>query len=233
MHNTYETLQKDIAAVAERLNADPLLSKAALLNPLLALNELGYELNLQTRLTLEDRARFPKKVIAKRMKLREAMFHEVDRAFDPGDAAEVGELLFERLGLGRDLPARPDPSPLVARPRRAADPEPLKSGQKMPAQKAARTKNNRTMKKVKGRRAADDKAPARKLGLLDREAPEDPLEILKNAHPVMSPLLEYRQLDASTPGFASAELYTAVREGRRKIADVTPRAVVTGRDRSA
>lgn len=42
---------------------------------------------------------------------------------------------------------------------------------------------------------------------------EDPLEPLRGAHPIMEPLLEYRRLEASSPRFASPELYQRLMRG--------------------
>ena len=42
---------------------------------------------------------------------------------------------------------------------------------------------------------------------------EDPLEPLRAAHPVMEPLLEYRQLEASSARLASPELYERIHRG--------------------
>jgi hypothetical protein len=46
---------------------------------------------------------------------------------------------------------------------------------------------------------------------------EDPLEILRGAHPIMEPLLEYRRLEASQPRLAPRQLYDEVRQGKRRL----------------
>ncbi len=45
---------------------------------------------------------------------------------------------------------------------------------------------------------------------------EDPLEPLRDAHPIVPPLLEYRRLDANAPRLAPRSLYDEVRRGERQ-----------------
>ena len=46
------------------------------------------------------------------------------------------------------------------------------------------------------------------------ESIPDPLEPLREAHPVMEPLLEYRQLEASSARLAPPDLYERIRDGK-------------------
>jgi hypothetical protein len=46
---------------------------------------------------------------------------------------------------------------------------------------------------------------------------EDPLKVLRGAHPIMDPLLEYRRLEASEPRLASRALYDEIRRGERRL----------------
>lgn len=45
----------------------------------------------------------------------------------------------------------------------------------------------------------------------------DPLERLRKVHPIMEPLLKYRQLEASTPRFATRDVYDEIRQGKRAV----------------
>jgi hypothetical protein len=47
--------------------------------------------------------------------------------------------------------------------------------------------------------------------------PADLLEKLRNAHPIMKPLLEYRRMQASTPKFATKEFYDEIRQKKRAL----------------
>lgn len=49
------------------------------------------------------------------------------------------------------------------------------------------------------------------------EPARDPLEVLRKAHPVMEPLLEYRRLESSRPRLAPRHIYDSVREGKRRL----------------
>lgn len=49
------------------------------------------------------------------------------------------------------------------------------------------------------------------------EKVEDPLEVLRDAHLIMEPLLEYRRLEASKPRLAPRPLYEEVRQGKRRL----------------
>ncbi|MGD0223985.1 MAG: hypothetical protein ABSF71_16775 [Terriglobia bacterium] len=49
------------------------------------------------------------------------------------------------------------------------------------------------------------------------ERQEDPLEHLRDAHPVMKALLEYRRIEASEPRLGSRELYDQVRSGAQPV----------------
>ncbi len=54
----------------------------------------------------------------------------------------------------------------------------------------------------------------------------DPLEKLRGKHPIIEPLLEYRQLEASTPRLASKELYEEIRTGKRPTKIVRVRGIL-------
>jgi competence ComEA-like helix-hairpin-helix protein len=51
----------------------------------------------------------------------------------------------------------------------------------------------------------------------------DPLDVLRDQHAIMEPLLEYRRLEASTPRLAPRPLYEDVRRGRRTLGIVRVR----------
>lgn len=49
------------------------------------------------------------------------------------------------------------------------------------------------------------------------ESPADPLETLRGAHPIVPPLLEYRQLEARGRQLASRAVYDQLRQGQREL----------------
>lgn len=58
---------------------------------------------------------------------------------------------------------------------------------------------------------------ARTLLSRKKKAWSDPLQELKDAHPVMPTLLEYRRIYHSKPGFASKAYYNELKSGKRKL----------------
>jgi hypothetical protein len=71
-------------------------------------------------------------------------------------------------------------------------------------------------KKKKARRALPDPSPL-PAQMSWAEEKSDPLEVLRDTHPVMDSLLEYRRLDASQPRLAPRELYEEIRAGKRRL----------------
>jgi DNA polymerase I-like protein with 3'-5' exonuclease and polymerase domains len=49
------------------------------------------------------------------------------------------------------------------------------------------------------------------------DRPGDALESLRNAHPIMEPLLEYRRIQAGAPRLATRELYDEIRQKKRAL----------------
>lgn len=45
----------------------------------------------------------------------------------------------------------------------------------------------------------------------------DPLEELRDAHPIIPPLLEYRRIEAGAPRFAPREIYLRIKRGEMKL----------------
>lgn len=216
----FRDIQADIIDIVARLNAAPDLSRAALINPLFALAELGYEIELEGRFEIEDRARFSKKQIAERVRLRKHLFGVAGRNFDPGNAAELSSILYSDLKLHENVGKRPDPTPLEPAIRLIETmAKPAKVRRITASQSAASSKRTGGSKKTIARPDP---------GLVSDVAVFDPLLELKGTHEIVDPLLDYRQIDAATPRFAPEELYHAVRSGKRKLANIVPRAVVTG-----
>lgn len=107
---SWEELQQQIQAILERVNADPDLAAAAAINPILALEELGYELEPGARQEVEDRLRFDPREAVRLRQLRKAAFEQAGREFDLDSPDELGRLLFEELRI-------PIPQPEKKRPR--------------------------------------------------------------------------------------------------------------------
>jgi hypothetical protein len=168
--DSWEQLQEQIQPILEQVNADPALAMAAAVNPLYAIEELGYEIEPRVRPQIEDRLRFGPRSIVRLQQLREEIFEHAGREVDLTSSDDLRQLLFEELSLPVPEPP-PDTSPL----------------------------------------------PPQIGGQPRLEPISDPLEVLRDAHPIMEPLLEYRRLESSRPGMAPRHLYEEVREGKRRL----------------
>jgi hypothetical protein len=97
---TWKAAQALVPAILEKLNSDPALMLAALTNPLLALEDLGYEIAPSFREELTDRVRFKPRDSVRVRKLREAVFAHTGR-FDVESPVETERVLFGQLKLRR------------------------------------------------------------------------------------------------------------------------------------
>lgn len=96
--SSWEDLQREASAILERLNADATLGLAAAANPLLALEELGYEIEASARPDIEARLRFGPRVAPRALELVDRMREEVGRPVDPDDGEDVRRAIAE-LGV--------------------------------------------------------------------------------------------------------------------------------------
>ena len=179
-----EELRRRIPAIVRQVNADERLALRAAANPLLLLEELGYEIPPELRAELERRVRHTPQDIA-RLDTLERQVHELaGERFDLRAPAELSRVLFEKLKL-----PRPPAVQQLALRRGAL---------------AAQTAEQRAEPQE------PTELPRHPVG---RPKHPDPLEPLRGAHPVMEPLLEYRALEASQPPLASQEVYERIKRG--------------------
>jgi hypothetical protein len=119
--DSWQEAQAQVASLLEQLNANPALARAAAVNPLYALEELGYEISPRARPEIEERLRFGPRTVVRLQQLREAVIQAAGCSFNLDSATELREVLFDRLKL--PVPARqpaqrgrrrtpPDTSPL-------------------------------------------------------------------------------------------------------------------------
>jgi hypothetical protein len=94
-----EELRRRVPAIVRRINADPRLALRAAANPILLLEELGYEISPPLRTALERRIRHAP-ANAERLAELERTIHDLaGERFDPGSPTELGRILFEKLAL--------------------------------------------------------------------------------------------------------------------------------------
>jgi hypothetical protein len=100
--SSWEDLQREVSEILDRLNADPPLGLAAAVNPVLALEELGYRFEASARHSIEARLRFGPKVAPRAVELVERMTDQLGHPVDPDDDDAVRGALAE---LGVALPS--------------------------------------------------------------------------------------------------------------------------------
>jgi hypothetical protein len=105
-HVPLSVVQEKFGSILTRLSAEPTMALAAAANPLLALEELGFSLDLDGRLDLQDRSRFGKWQIAERRRLRKTVFEHAGRRFDLDDSQVLHVVLTRDLRLA--LPLLPE-----------------------------------------------------------------------------------------------------------------------------
>lgn len=98
---SWSTAQREIATIVGLLNADPPLARAAMANPLLALEEIGYTVDSRVRREFAERIRFSPEQVAQLRQLRKRISQVSQRDLDPDVPADVYTVLFEDLGLPR------------------------------------------------------------------------------------------------------------------------------------
>jgi hypothetical protein len=174
---SWEQLQEQIGPILKQINANQELAVAAAVNPVNALDELGYEIDPRARPDIEDRLRFDPRTIVRLRQLQEAVFEHSGHEFDLNSASELRQVLFEELKLS--IPEK-------------------------------------QQKQYQQRREPIDTSPLPpQLSWTGKVV--DPLEVLRDAHLIMEPLLEYRRLEASRPRLAPRHLYDEVRQGKRRL----------------
>lgn len=171
-------LTRLVPSIVKEINADSALALRAAANPLLAVEELGYELEPSLRLTAERRVRFPESIANQLTKLADHIYSLAGEQFDIEADDEVRRVLFETLEL-----SYPD----TLQQKNASE---QTRNEKRPTEQKART----------SRSGANEPVTALLLQL-------------QGAHPIVEPLMNYRELSASEPRLAPPELYERIRRG--------------------
>ena len=182
--SSLQQFQRVVPAIVKAINADPELALRAAANPLLAVEELGYAIEPDVRRLAERRVRFPKATFERLGELEAEVYKKAGEQFEIDSGDALSRVLFEKLKL---------PPPVGSETSQKRTQKSKATAQQPPA--ALRI---------------TDPLPPRPIG---HEPVPDPLDALRKAHPVMKPLLEYRQLEASTARLAPPDLYERIRRG--------------------
>ena len=173
--NSIEALQKVVPLIVKAVNDDQAFGLRAAANPLLAAEELGYQIAPEIRQTVERRVRFSQEDASRLGELEAQVYKLAGVHFDIDSSQELDRILFEKLKL-----PRPTSPPQTA-------PDAYRKLASVPPATVGTTQN------------------------------ADPLEELRDAHPIIPPLLEYRRIDRSAPRLAPRELYERIRSGEVKM----------------
>ena len=163
-------------SIFEKLNSDQKLALLAAINPVMLLEELGYQFTAESRSHLENILRFSKEKAAQIESLESKIYKIAGKRFNINSPEELDNVLFNELRLKR-VELKPQAGEKAA--ELATSPLPIQFGKK---------KENK-----------------------------DPLEELKDAHPLMEPLLAYRQVEATACRFARPELYEKIKRGEAQM----------------
>jgi DNA polymerase I-like protein with 3'-5' exonuclease and polymerase domains len=201
----WEQLRMQVQSILERINADSALAIAAAANPILALEELGFDIHPAALDDVEARFRFRPRTAVRVKQLRDEIYRHAGRRFDLNSANELATVLFDRLSI--TLPGYKTANtqlPVSTRGRRG----------KLSTDNPSHDEDSEGEK--------DQPRPDIDLRPLVRipgstEGPTDPLAVLAGAHPIIELLIEYRRLDASVPRLAPRLLYDDLRSGKRRV----------------
>jgi hypothetical protein len=186
--STLADLRRRVPSIVKRVNADPALALRAGANPLLALAEMGYSLTPELAREVALRVRFNQQQIDRLNALSQRIHELAGATFDIDSPHELSRVLFEKLKVP-SLPPRPQ---RVVIAQKAVAPRLMSDH-------------------VEALHPLDP--PYRVPGGV---AQPDVLEAVKNAHPIIEPLLQYRAIQASVPPLASRELYDRIARGEVK-----------------
>lgn len=175
-----EELRNLAPTLIEIANFDNRIALLALANPIIAIEDLGYEFTEEFRSEFERFLRFPVEAIEQLEALKEQINTIAGRSFNIDSPIELEHVLFTDLGLPRTnrtlkIEIHPSSLPTIV---------PNLPTASLPPQMSRLPKLR------------------------------DPLEELKDAHPIMKPLLTYRQLQASELRLAPPEIYEKIKSGK-------------------
>jgi hypothetical protein len=132
-----QQLQKHVPSIVQAINADPLLALAAAVNPLFALEELGYRIPLNLCRSVERRIRFSEEQTAHLDRLSAEIHDQLQQDFDIESETELSAALQKAVHLAADqkLPAEISRLPQLKWAEKRDDPlEPFRNTH--PAMKA-------------------------------------------------------------------------------------------------
>ncbi len=102
--NSIEALQKVVPLIVKAVNDDQAFGLRAAANPLLAAEEMGYQIAPEIQHTAERRVRFSQENAARLGELEEQVYKLAGEPFNLDSPQELDRILFEKLKLSRPKP---------------------------------------------------------------------------------------------------------------------------------
>lgn len=186
--DSMEELFEAVPEVFEAINADPALAMRFAVNPLFLAEELGYKLSDEMKHFAARRVRFSTETFERMVELEAQIWEHAGERFDIDSGEAVSDLLFKRLKLPTSKPKRPS---------RKAKKEQEEGDESAPAAEMT---------------PVIELAAPLPIRMMSSDPATDPLEYLRDEHPIMEPLLEYRQLEASSARLAPRPVYERIKE---------------------
>ncbi len=105
---TFQQLRKHVPSIVKAVNAEPSLALAAAVNPLFAIEELGYKIPASLSRTVEHRIRFSVEQADRLERLSAEIYREFHQQFDIESETELSRVLHQELKLGshQQLPTK-------------------------------------------------------------------------------------------------------------------------------
>ena len=185
--SSLEELLAALPAIFEKINADQSLTRRFLANPLLLAEDMGLTLTPEMHHFAARRMRFNAENFARLNALEAEIWTHAGEQFDLDAPEQLQRILDEKLDI---LRAVPSPPPTKKRGRRS---------------KADREAEEKAAAAAAG--APKVAVTALQARVVGHGKLDDPLEALRERHPILPPLLEYRQIEASTARLAPRALY--------------------------
>lgn len=170
---SFKELHRLAPQIIKEVMSDHALARRALANPILAMEELGYELTGGAVSDVERHLRYSRSNQKALDDLEAEIKKLVGRAVDMSSETEIEKVLFKQLKLKR-LGVR-----LII--------------------------------------PIDVRSEAERRVAGPKEVEKDPIEPLKDDHPVVRLMMEHRRISNSVPPFASREQYEELKSGTSKL----------------
>ena len=199
---TFKAFHRLVPSIVKRLSEDRDLAVRAMANPVMAIEELGFDLAPEVAQEIERRVRFSDETRSRLSAIETRLFEAAGERFDPESVQDIERVLFSRLKLRRpaDLGSlEPPPRPGLEVPRFAVkriEAEARKRGAKKQGAKAVR------------------RFIARRV---ETPLPVDPLAQIKGSHVVVDLLLQHRAITRRVPKLASRAGYEALKANPRGV----------------